>query len=123
MRAWFTLDRIEVDAQCAKPSENGHMIALTFSVDTTPLLDPAHHWFITPQHFAIVGPDGVTDTNVATAAAYGCLDSNDHLPRSAYAPSSKYSGRIALDSRYASGLITYRPGIMAPGWEWPFPST
>lgn len=125
-RAWFTLERIEVDPKCdsATPAENGHMIALRFKVDTTALLDTSQHWFIAAQDFAVVGPDGVTDTNVSTGPGFGCLPDREYLPGSPYAPNSTYTGAVVLDSRYAAGTITYRPQVdlAGNGWEWAIPA-
>lgn len=125
-RAEFTLDRVEVDPKCtgSEPSANGHLIALSFTVTTTARLDPSQHWFIEAGDFAVVGPDGVTDSNVSTGPGLGCLPERDYLPGTPYTPSSKYVGKVVLDSRYASGVITYRPvvDLAGAGWEWTIPA-
>lgn len=126
-RAWFTLDRIEVGPKCTGTvqSENGHLIALTFAVATTALLDRSDLWFIRAQHFEVIGPDGITDAHVETSAGNGCLPDRDELPDKPYAASSNYVGTVVLDSRHASGLITYRPPVelAGAGWEWAMPTT
>jgi len=126
-RAWFTLDAIEVDPKCTGtwPSENGHLIALSFTVNTTALLDQSQAWFIRAQYFEVVGPDGITDAHLETSAANGCLPDREELPNSPYAASSNYVGKVVLDSRYTSGVITYRPpvALAGAGWEWTIPTT
>ncbi|PRY43298.1 hypothetical protein [Umezawaea tangerina] len=125
-RAWFTLDAIEVDPACAgtTPPENGHLIALSFTVNTTALLDRSQFWFIRAQHFEVVGPDGITDAHLETSAANGCLPDREELPGSPYAASSNYVGKVVLDSRHAAGMITYRPPVelAGAGWEWAIPA-
>jgi hypothetical protein len=126
-RAWFTLDAIEVDPKCSgsTPPENGHLIALSFTVNTTALLDQSQAWFIRGQYFEVVGPDGITDAHLETGPGHGCLPDREELPGSPYAASSNYVGKVVLDSRYASGVITYRPPVelAGAGWEWTIPTT
>jgi len=125
MRASFTLDAIEVDPPCAEGGapEHGHFIAVAFTVRTTALLDTSRHWFISPQEFQVVGPDGVTESDVSTTAGFGCLPNSEYLPKIPYTPGSTYTGKVVLDSRNPSGVITYRPYFVTPGWEWVFPTT
>ncbi|MGM1058400.1 hypothetical protein [Saccharothrix sp. Mg75] len=71
-------------------------------------------------------PDGVTATNLHTAASDACLPDDERLPAGPYEPIRKYIGWLALDAPHASGTITYQPtGATGPvnmkggaGWEW-----
>ncbi|XVV05821.1 hypothetical protein ACQPW3_10695 [Actinosynnema sp. CA-248983] len=126
-QATFTLDAITVDDPCTGPypkaAEQGHMVVLSFTVTTAATLLPEEGWHIRPADFALVGPDGVTDTNLDTTAALMCLADRDLLPTEPYAPASKYVGKIALDTRHPAGTVLYRPQNMRDGggWEWPMP--
>lgn len=127
-QATFTLDAITVDAPCTGPypkaAEQGHMVVLSFTVTTATTLLREEGWHIRPADFALVGPDGVTDTNLDTTAALMCLADRDLLPTEPYAPASKYVGKIALDTRHAAGTMLYRPRNMRDGggWEWAIPA-
>ena len=76
---------------------------------------------ITPHQWSVVGPDGVTESAIATGAAFTCLESSEQLPVEQFTPSSKYRGKIVLDTASASGVLLFRPGITNGGWEWSFP--
>jgi len=121
----ITLDQITVDGDCpsGQDASNGHLINLHFRVETTPKLTQ-RGWAISPLDFAVVGPDGVTDTSVNPAVGYGCYTQKDALPTAPYTPASIYAGWLTLDTRHATGTITFRPPFMrgGTGWEWTIPA-
>lgn len=55
--------------------------------------------------WSIVGPDGITETGITTAAAYGCADSQ--IPRGR-APSSHFAYKVAFDARNTGGTLRYQ---------------
>ncbi|WP_258905276.1 hypothetical protein [Actinokineospora sp. UTMC 2448] len=117
----FTLDSIDKSGRCtgefAEKPENGHFLILHLRVTTAAEFDEmVAAGMFNPYDFAVVGPDGVTETNLSTVATYSCLNESAPL---ALAPGSKYRFSIVLDSRSTKGVLTYRPGFMASGWEWP----
>jgi hypothetical protein len=123
MEIIFAIDAIEVGATCtqefADPPENGHFLALDVRVSTREHLDESLGWsFLNPYDFSVVGDDGVTETALATFATYGCIAESEELP-SEFAPASKYTGTIILDSKHDTGVLVYRTGRGA-GWEWEF---
>lgn len=126
LQAEFTLDAIEVDPKCTGPyverPTHGHVVVLTFTVKTTPQYLADQGWMITGHDFAIVGPDGVTETALVTGAAFSCLTESEQLPTNPYAPASTYRGKLPLDTRNTKGTITYRPPVInvSGGWEWQF---
>ncbi|WP_258946824.1 hypothetical protein [Lentzea californiensis] len=129
-QADFSVDAIEVDPKCTgefveKP-EHGHRIVLTFTVKTTPQFRADQGWLVTGHDFAIVGPDGVTETALVTGAAFMCHNQQEWLPTSPFAPASTYRGKLPLDTRNTSGTITYRPPLFgmagSGGWEWQIPT-
>ncbi|WP_086826715.1 hypothetical protein [Allokutzneria sp. NRRL B-24872] len=122
----FTLDAIQVDAKCsakyASRSENGHLVVLSWTIQTSADMEPAMGGMFNPHSFAVVGQDGLTEANVATAATYSCLKDSEQLPVGDLAAGSKYVGKLVLDTRSTSGVITFRPTGLdtSGGWEWPF---
>jgi hypothetical protein len=64
--------------------------------------------------WSIVGPDGITETGITTAAAYGCADSQ--IPRGR-APSSHYAYKVAFDARNTGGTLRYQVGSVINSWK------
>lgn len=93
------------------------------TVRTTAALAPgqAANLSISPFAFSIAGPDGITETGLATVATMGCTSENAQLPYRDYSPSSQYAGTIVLDSRHTTGTLVFKPILRTPtGWEWAF---
>lgn len=128
-QATFVVDAVQVDPKCtgefSKPAERGHLVVLSFTVTTTPDYRADQLWSITAHDFSIVGPDGVTESSLSTGPAFSCLRNEEYLPTEPYATGSKYIGKIVLDTRNASGVVTYRsPAIgLQGGWEWQIPTS
>lgn len=122
----FSVDRIEVDPPCdsrhaAKPANGRHYVVLTITAETTELLDPADPLTSTgflPMHFSVVGPDGITTTSLD--GVYDCLTASDMLSYARLAPSSRYAGKVLLNSPYDSGIVVYNPPLSDSGLEWTF---
>ncbi|RZS37114.1 hypothetical protein EV193_106352 [Herbihabitans rhizosphaerae] len=121
--ATFTLTKIEKDARCtnryASKPENGHFVVLTFEVNTSQQYSKQ----VTPSvlssyEMSVLGPDGVTETNVHTAPTYGCRTGRT-APYD-LAPASKYVFEVVLDVKNTTGILQYRPILMRGegGWEW-----
>jgi hypothetical protein len=75
----------------------------------------------TATDFSIIGPDGITESNVDTYAASSCLPEGDLLPM-AIGPGENVVGKVVLDTAAPSGVVVFKPwyGGGATGWEWPF---
>jgi hypothetical protein len=117
----FTVDAIRVDPQCDAPGAseplNGHFIAVDLHVTTDPSL--TDQVFIAEKDFAIVGPDGVTDTNVV---GYGWECLRNRFPDNPLGPGQEYVGSIVLDTAKTSGALVFTPYLNQDnsGWEWQF---
>ena len=122
----FTVDAITTDGGCtsqfAEKSENGNFIVLSMTVKTSVTMDKTLFFMVNAHDFATVGPDGVTETNVATAGAYSCLTDREQFPSQPLGAGSQYVGKVVLDSRNAHGILEYRPPMLVgnSGWEWTF---
>jgi hypothetical protein len=125
----FQITDIELDGSCtaefAEPAENGAFIFVTLSVSTTSEwpseLEDINVDFI-PDDWSIVGPDGLTESNLDTFATYSCLDEREMLPTGGIGPGENVVGKVALDSANTSGVLVFRPWWNGggPGWEWEF---
>ena len=124
----FVVDKITVDPKCsggaAQQAENGHLVKLDLRAETTPELPASSNFYIVGGDWSVVGPDGVTESEVWTMPAASCLPSKQLFPSDPLSPASKYRGSIILDTRSASGVAMFRPGFMSDhgGWEWSFPA-
>ena len=120
----FTVDAITVDIPCdsgfASPPANGHFIGINLRAATATDYDPNLFVHFTPDVFHVIGPDGVTVSNVATVEAYSCLNPARVFPQDPLGPGQQYVGTIVIDSPATSGVLTYIPPGQATGWEWPF---
>lgn len=123
-QASFTVDSIEVDPPCAGqfagPAENGHLLVLNMRATTGPdLADLGGTFQVLANDWRVIGADGLTEANVATAAALSCLDDSEALP-SQMGPGQQFVGKLVLDSRNASGVAIFAPPYVDGGWEWVF---
>jgi hypothetical protein len=122
----FTVDAITVDGGCpaqfAEKPENGHFVVLSMTVKTSVTMDKTLFFMVTAHDFATVGPDGVTETNIATIGAYSCLSDQEQFPSQPLGAGSQYVGKVVLDSRNTHGILEYRPPMLIDnsGWEWTF---
>lgn len=123
----FAVDSITVDPQCTadytEPAENGHFVALAMRLATSPDMaeEPDLSYFtVNPNDFSFVGADGLTVSNLATMAAYSCVDEGQMLTSNALAPGSQYAGSVVLDVPATSGAVIYHPMGNPSGWEWSF---
>lgn len=117
----FTLDKILVDPKCtdqyAVKPKRGHYIALSFTVKTTADLPADGTTMFTQHDFDVIGPDGVTESEVASPGI--CMNIDEYFTMDPLAPSSQYRGLIVLDSKNTTGVVAFRPGGVG-GWEWAF---
>lgn len=122
----FTVDAITVDGKCtsqfAENPENGHFVVLSMTVKTSVTMAKSLFFVVSPADFAIVGADGVTETNLTTAGSFGCLSDREQFPSQQFAAGSQYVGKVVLDSKNTHGILEFRPPMLIDnsGWEWTF---
>lgn len=123
----FSVDAI-TPAECSSDwekygseAENGHLEAVDFRVATAAAPEYDLEYFaVSAYDFKYIDTDGVTHSDLGTAAAYSCLDPNESFTSDQLAPASKYVGKIILDLPATSGTLVYAPMITSNGWEWSF---
>lgn len=122
----FAVDAIspvECTEDYGNPPENGVLIAVQMRFATAPELATSsmNYFSVNPNEFSFVGADGITVTNTATAATFGCISDKEMLTYNQMMPGSQYVGKVVLDVPAATGTLIYRPGVLAEGgWEWTF---
>ncbi|MGO1050532.1 hypothetical protein [Crossiella sp. CA198] len=120
LAAEFTLTAIEVDPPCKakwSKTDGKHMLLLSFTVRTTEKLPTDDSWSIVPNDFEVVGPDGLTESELFPEGYGNCP--KDQLPFRPYSPASKLAGTVVLFSKHAHGTLVYRPSSNT-GWEWTY---
>lgn len=118
----FSVDKITVDQPCTsgypEPPKNGHFIGIKIRAATTADLPP--DWFVqfTEHTFKVIGPDGLTVSDVS-GTAYSCLDSRYAFTSDPLGPGQMYTGVVVIDSPVTSGSLIYTQDGTT-GWEWTF---
>lgn len=105
------------------PPENGTIIGVQMRVSTAPELGNTTPYFaVNPNDFVYVGADGLTVSNVATTATFGCRESRGELLTSdQMMPGSQYAGLVILDVPAPNGTLIYLPVTSGgSGFEWSF---
>lgn len=126
--ATVVLNSIEVDPQCTgdyvREAENGHLVALDFSVKTeSALADSDNPSFdIAAYDFKVIKSDGSTsNAELYTSATYSCLKDTETLPDE-IGPGETVSGKLVLDVESPEGTLIWKPFYDATGWEWTYPA-
>lgn len=119
----FAFDSITPDVPCteeyASDPENGHLTAVKLRLSTgavTP--DQLGYLSVSGYDFKFIGSDGLTFTNVSTAATYSCLDQSALFPSAQLSPGSQYAGVVLLDLPEAAGTLIYQPSYLSAGGGW-----
>lgn len=111
-------------AEYGSPPVNGNLIALDLRVATAPELAQStwgSYFTISPGDFQFVDSDGITHSELWTAATFSCLADSDKFTSDPLTPGSQYIGKIVLDLPDANGTLIYRPVMVSGGgWEWSF---
>lgn len=121
----FTVDSF-AEAQCterfAKPSENGHLILVNMTVETTPeLVDSSNPRFdISSYQFKYISDNGTTfNGSLGTISTYSCIADSLEFPMQGMGPGEKVSGAVVLDIPTGPGVLVYTGGTYSgPGFEY-----
>lgn len=120
--ARWTVTNITLDAPCtneyAEPSENGHMVVMDVTVQTTKDLPTDQ-----PLYLGVTGDwqyvlkDGTISNAPVNGSAALCLPRADVLP-DVIGTASKAQGKIVFDLPTTDGYLVYKDGDVT-GWEYP----
>ncbi len=122
----FTIDAIR-PVDCSSPyaeaPQNGNFIALDIRASTAENYpaDVLPFW-VSSGDFSVVGPDGVTVSNLGTPQSFMCMDYNDPnlFTQDQFTPASQYRGTVILDVPTPTGTLIFTPLGATSGWEWSF---
>lgn len=120
--ARWTVTNITLDAPCtdegAEPSENGHMVVMDVTVQTTKDLPTDQTLYLgVTGYWQYVLKDGTISNAPVNGSAALCLPQADMLP-SEIGPASKAQGKLVFDLPTTDGYLIYKGGY-ATGWEYP----
>lgn len=130
--ATFVINAIALDAPCTGPyvdpkgPENGHIMVLDITIETTPELGKDEYtpttFDMNPNWFKFVGANGTTfNGNLASPVTYGCLPDEQVLAVGGVGPAEKVTGKLVLDVPETTGVLVFKPGFLqSGGWEWTF---
>ena len=123
--ATWTLSSIETDVACTEPygepSENGHIVALTFDVETHPDFVEKHGYplLLSAGNWRYYNSDGsLWNGNPSSIATVSCLPSSDVLPDSIGSGTTAH-GKILFDLPSTDGILAFSEDGWLTGWEYP----
>ncbi|WP_143019135.1 DUF4352 domain-containing protein [Arthrobacter sp. ov407] len=129
----FTVNSIKANVPCTgpypDPVENGHIVVLDVTIQTTPDLartDGGYDSFdMNATMFKFVGANGTTfNGNLGTQAAYSCLPDEQQIGVNGkgVGPGEKVKGKIAIDVPATKGTLIFKSYLTSgsSGWEWAF---
>lgn len=121
--ARWTVTNITLDAPCtneyAEPSENGHMVVMDVTAQTTKDLPTDQPLYLgAPGAWQYVLKDGtISNAPVQGSASTMCLPQADMLPDT-IGTASKAQGKLVFDLPTTDGYLVYKD-VDATGWEYP----
>lgn len=124
----FAVDAVHVDPHCtsdySESPKNGHFLGIDLRVSTSSSLPADSFVSFSASDFSVIGPDGVTHTDVGDFEAYSCLADSQMFTSDPLGAGQKYVGTIVIDSPVTTGSLVLNGTTLgvgnAGGWEWQF---
>jgi hypothetical protein len=122
----FTVDSITpitCDQQYSRASENGQLVTVDMTLETTPELAQSSFpkFDISAHDFKFIADNGTTYTgNLSTVATYSCIADNLMFPSAGMGPAEKLTGKVVLDLPAAHGILVMNTSYTGPGFEYKF---
>lgn len=125
----FVVNSITLDVVCteagAEPAENGHLLAVDVSVQTSPAMaDPdalISTFDMSSYSFRTIAPNGTSSNAAADSfATLFCLNDAALLP-SSIGPGENVTGIVLLDVETPQGVLIYENVWISDAWEWNYP--
>jgi hypothetical protein len=104
------------------PPENGALIAVDITAETTPELAKASnpHLSISSYDFKYIAENGTTfNGNLGSVATYSCIDDSQIFPSRGLGPNEKVTAKIILDVPAPHGTLVMM-GNWGKGFEYTF---
>lgn len=117
-----SIDPIVCDQPYSRATENGQLVAVDMTVETTPELanDSYPNYRLSSHDFKFIADNGTTFTgDLGTVATYSCLDDTVQFPSGGMGPAEKLNAKIVLDLPAAHGILVIKSGYSG-GFEYTF---
>lgn len=102
----------------AEPSENGTVIAIGITVETTPELSERSYpkFTLSGYDFKFIADNGTTfNGNLATRATYGCIPDSETFPSAGMGPAEKVNAKVLLDVPAPTGTLVLSFAVLNGG--------
>lgn len=113
---------ITCNQEYARPSENGALVAVDVTVETTPELAESSYpkFNLSGYDFKYISANGTTfNGNLTTIATYGCIPDAETFPSGGMGPAEKVSAKVLLDLPAPSGILVISHNLSG-GFEYNF---
>lgn len=121
----FTVNSIK-EGTCDQPyahaPENGHVLFVDVTVETTPELAQSSYpkYTLSSYDFKFISKNGTTfNGDLGTIATYSCIADAAQFPSGGLGPAEKAQGVVVLDVPETSGILVLKSGISG-GFEYNF---
>jgi hypothetical protein len=104
------------------PAENGNIIALDITIETTPELAESSYpmYTLSGHDFKFISANGTTyNGNLSTVATYSCIPDSETFPSGGLGPAEKVTAKLVLDVPEPSGILVMKSGYSG-GFEYNF---
>lgn len=121
----FTVNTITpgtCDQQYSRPAENGQIVFIDLTVETTPELAESSFpkFDISGRDFKYIAENGTTfNGSLSTIATYSCIADSATFPSSGMGPAEKVTAKVVLDLPAAHGILVLKSGLSG-GFEYSF---
>ncbi|MDQ0212647.1 hypothetical protein [Arthrobacter bambusae] len=113
---------ITCDQPYARPSQNGQLVAVDVTAETTPELAQSSYpkFTLSSYDFKFIADNGTSFTgDLGTVATYSCIADSTEFPSAGMGPAEKLSGKVVLDLPAAHGILVMKSGLSG-GFEYKF---
>lgn len=121
----FTVNAITAgvcDQQYSRPAENGQIVFIDITVETTPELAESSFpkFDISGHDFKYIAENGTTfNGSLSTVATYSCIADSATFPSGGMGPAEKVTAKVVLDLPAAHGILVLKSGLSG-GFEYSF---
>jgi len=113
---------IKCNQKYSRPAENGQIVVVDISVETTPELAQSSYpkYTLSGHDFKFIADNGTTfNGNLSTIATYSCIPDAETFPSGGMGPAEKITAKVVLDMPAAHGILVLESGLKG-GFEYKF---
>ncbi len=121
----FTVNSIapgECYEKYSRPAENGQILLVDITVETTPELANASYpkFSLSGHDFKFIAENGTTfNGSLSTMATYSCIADAEQFPSGGMGPAENITAKVVLDVPAATGILVLEHGYRG-GFEYKF---